>query len=206
MGAHEDFCGCGDYDCRHCFGGVRPADAITENAHLDDAIRKQRAISREVSDRRRAAQDTRRAEQEAWRERTMHPQLLHLSNAMASAALDVSIALNTSRHRYTTRGGSGRRNHMVTVLGVTQKEMGRVDYITQKAAFPFYGDCRHFQSYIVIELATNRDAWIKEKFIERYGEFGHVVIISPDGTMHNDHNIRGEAKPLAEGPRDDPYG
>ena len=39
MSAYEDFCGCGDYACRECFGAALP-DSL-DNAWLDQALVKQ---------------------------------------------------------------------------------------------------------------------------------------------------------------------
>lgn len=38
MNAYDEFCGCGEYACTKCFGGERPADAVTDNAWLDAAL------------------------------------------------------------------------------------------------------------------------------------------------------------------------
>ena len=39
MSAYEDFCGCGDYACRECFGAALP-DSL-DNAWLDQELVKQ---------------------------------------------------------------------------------------------------------------------------------------------------------------------
>jgi hypothetical protein len=38
LSAHEEFCGCGEYDCRECFSAGAGAGSRTGNAWLDEAI------------------------------------------------------------------------------------------------------------------------------------------------------------------------
>jgi hypothetical protein len=38
MSAHEDFCGCGEYDCRRCFNADERPEHSTGNAWLDEAL------------------------------------------------------------------------------------------------------------------------------------------------------------------------
>jgi len=104
-----------------------------------------------------------------------------LDPALIEAAHRVCAALIAER--YEASLGTGHLAHCVTVRHVTSDDMGKVDGITQRAADPMWGDCRHQQSYITIRVKVGRAEEMLSRWIARKGDGGIVFAPGQDGPM-----------------------
>lgn len=122
-----------------------------------------------------------------------------LDPALLDAAERVRAALVVERYDATV--GKMENAHCVVVRHVTSDDLAAVDAITQRAADPCYGDCRHHQSYITIRCTFGRAIEMHERWIRRRGEDGIVVVVGADGSL-TDHGTN-DARPLTVGGYDD---
>ena len=104
-----------------------------------------------------------------------------LDPAMIEAAARVCDALHAEQFAATQ--ATDEKAHCVAVRHVTSADLSSVDAITQRAAKPFFGECRQFQSYITITVKGGRAIEMHERWLRRRGEDGVVVTIDADGAL-----------------------
>ena len=104
-----------------------------------------------------------------------------LDPALIEAAVRVRDALVAKRYDATI--GEMEKAQSVVVRHVKSDESARVDAITQKAAAPMWGDCRHMQSYITITIKVGRAEEMLSRWIARKGDGGIVFAPGQDGPM-----------------------
>ena len=102
-----------------------------------------------------------------------------LDPALLDAARRVRAALVSAR--YDATQGTDDFAHCVTVRHVTSDDLGAVDALTQRAAAPMWGDCRHAQSYITVRLTAGRAVELEARCADlaRQNELLHGAPPSP---------------------------
>lgn len=104
---------------------------------------------------------------------------------IATALIEIAVKVRDAlvAERFDAKCGRNRLAHVVVVHRAHRDHRPAVDHITQKAADPFYGDIRHYQSYFRIEIKHGRATYLDEQYLERHGDQGSMVFLSANGRM-----------------------
>ena len=107
---------------------------------------------------------------------------------LRDAAHRIRAALVAHTRQFPAKMGTGPLSHCITIPHAIEAERGAVDSVAQRAANPLCADVRLLGTSWRIEVKEDRALLMRERDIDRNGEWGHLIVVNKDGVLETQYS------------------